>query len=449
MPDFLQTVSHILDGYRNDLADFEHTVDLLESCYAQQPSDLRQHFFDPLRSQFLSENYSHLHGRRTIHTVAIRSWARFGPADQLPSTVFALCNKWNDTETMESWARVIAPEFAHSLWSYRGRFSKYALSIVKAQCALFTSADTQTLVGSRFPASLMEVARRLDRIVEKINFERFEETVVPSGLGPSSDVVSQGFSLLDLKHEILKVVGRSRPRAINKYNLMGRPPAKGELELALGRTLSDAERNRAYRAFDELKKTNHIKPTYTDLADPENWVVLTALGEKALTSGVLDDLDHALAQVAPHLMKLRRGAWSALRSGEPHSLEQAAHSARELVDQALKIGAPDEEVQSQSWYSPDPSSTSGVTRRMRLKLLMQKYAGELSETDLRVAEKASDFVLAVNEKLIALAHSRIEPNLDEVEAAITSAEIAMRSVLTSFGGSKTAREIEGAGPDGG
>lgn len=441
MPDFGQTVARILDAYRSGLADFERTVDLLEACCAQQPEEIRQQFFELLRSQFLSEAYSHLQSRRTIHTVAIRSWARFGPADQLPNTVFALCNKWNAAETMEAWARVIAPEFTHSLWSYRGRFSKHALNVVKAQCALFTFADAPTLVGSRFPESLVEAARRLDRIVERISFDRFEETVILSGTGQTGESHSQTYSLLDLKHEILKAIGRNGTRAVNKYNLLGRPPAKGELELFLGKTLSDAERNYAYRAFDELKKTNHIKPTYTDLVDPENWVVLTDLGLKALTSGALDELDDSLAQIAPHLLKLRRGAWYALDSREPHSLEQAAHSARELIDQALKIGASDEQVQNQAWYSPDPNSTSGVTRRMRLKLLMQKHTNEVSETDLRVAEKACDFVLAVNDKLMALAHSRVELDPEEVKAAITSAEIALRSVLMSFRRPKLGMEV--------
>jgi hypothetical protein len=130
--------------------------------------------------------------------------------------------------------------------------------------------------------------------------------------------------------------------------------------------------------------------------------------------------------------QVRRGAWAAFDSGGPHSREQAAHSARELIEQVLKIGAPDEEVKAQTNYSPDATNRSGVTRCMRLTLLAEKFASGRSETDLRVSEKACDFLLAVDAKLIALAHARIEPDPEEIASAIQAAEIALKSVLLSF-----------------
>jgi len=208
--------------------------------------------------------------------------------------------------------------------------------------------------------------------------------------------------------------------------------------MALGAPLSDIERDFAYRSFDELKESGHIRPTYEDLVKPEEWVVATGSGRRAADTGALDALDDALLRIAPHLLTLRGGAWAALRRGDPHSLGQAAHSARELVDQTLKIGAPDEEVKGRPWYSPEANSSSGITRRMRLRFLVESYGGELSETDLKASECAFDFLLAVNEKLLAFSHSRGEPNEKEVEGAIVSAEIALSSVLTSFRRSKGA-----------
>ncbi len=430
-----ESINTILDGYKRELCSSDKTVELLESLSQKLLPDREHQFFDLLQSQLFSEPYSHLQSRRTVHDVVIRAWASFGPTERLPSVVFALL-RFDDREEMESSARKIAPEFVHSLWTNRTRFSRPVLDVIRAHCALFTSDQSTPLTGTQFPSSLVEAASRLEKAVDKINFERFEQTL----RNPQPSIVSgeslRGFSLFDLKLEILRVIAQSSPKAVNKYNLLGRPPAKGELELALGTTMGAAERNRAYEAFEELKKTGHIRPTYTDLNDPENWVIATEAGRRALKTGALDALDDTLCKIAPHLLKLRRGAWAGLNSGEPHSLEQAAHSARELIDQVLKIGAPDDDVRRQPWYSPDATSASGITRRMRLRFLVEKYAGELSETELRVAEKASDFVLAVDEKLKALAHSRVEPDAEEVEAAITSAEIALKSVLTSFRRSK-------------
>jgi hypothetical protein len=79
-----------------------------------------------------------------------------------------------------------------------------------------------------------------------------------------------------------------------------------------------------------------------------------------------------------------------------------------------------------------------------LKFLTEKYGGELSETEIKVSERAADFVLAVDEKLKALAHSRIEPDQEEVESAVTSAEIALKSVLTSIRKSKRAATVVNA-----
>ena len=69
---------------------------------------------------------------------------------------------------------------------------------------------------------------------------------------------------------------------------------------------------------------------------------------------------------------------------------------------------------------------------MRLKFLTEKFAGTLSESELKVTERATEYVVAVDDKLIALAHSRIEPGQDEVEQAVAAAEGALKSVLASI-----------------
>ena len=155
----------------------------------------------------------------------------------------------------------------------------------------------------------------------------------------------------------------------------------------------------------------------------------TDAGRNALQRGTLDDLDAALSAINPHLVEIRRGAWAALSSGQPDSLRQAAHSGRELIDQTLKGGASDAEVRAQPGFVPDSSSKSGVTRRMRLKLLMRKYKGSVSESDLRIVEKSCDVVEATDAKLMAHSHARTAPSRDDVKDALNTAEAALRRIL--------------------
>jgi hypothetical protein len=424
-------IYRIFEGFKAEHCSFEKAVELLESLFQSLSPNDQPQFFEILQSCLLSEDFSHPPGVRTVHQVIIRAWARFGPADRLPSIVFALL-RYDDKQRMEPWALEVAPEFIHSLYSSRHRFSTAALDVISAQCELLISEQSTELTGIRFPKGLMEVATRLANVVGKITFELFEKTLTAPRAATLPETQTLNYSIFDLKIEILRVIIQSSPRAVNKYNLLGRPPTKGELELTLGAPFSDDDRNHAYRAFDELRRSDHIRPTYADLVNPELWVVATEAGRRAVETGALDTLDEFLLKISPHLLRLRRGMWAALGRGDAHSLEQAAHSARELIDQLLKVGAPDDEIKTQSWYTPERSSATGVTRRMRLKFLTEKFAGNLSESELKVTEKATEYVVAVDDKLVALAHSRIEPRQDEVKQAVDAAEGALKSVLTSI-----------------
>jgi hypothetical protein len=181
MPDIEQNIDRIFGGYLQNLAQFDGTVELLESYYHNLSPTERTGFFDVLWRRFSSAPISHLTGKRSPHEIVIRAWARFGPADALPAHLFGALN-WSDPAQMESWAVKIGSEFIHSLFSYKVRFSKAALDQVKAQVTLITSDKSSELVGVAFPPQLQEVASRLSTAVDKINFESFQHTIV----GPRS-----------------------------------------------------------------------------------------------------------------------------------------------------------------------------------------------------------------------------------------------------------------------
>jgi hypothetical protein len=164
-------IGEILDGFRKGYAQYEETVSLLGSYFETLPPQAHQEFFETLWIQYRSEPISNLNPKRTVHALIVRAWAAFGPADSLPARLFANID-WNNPTQAESWAIVVGGEFVHSLWSYRGRFSKAALDNIKAQCALFLYGESDKLVGVRFPLQLVELAKRLDDVVGKIIFER-------------------------------------------------------------------------------------------------------------------------------------------------------------------------------------------------------------------------------------------------------------------------------------
>jgi hypothetical protein len=180
----------------------------------------------------------------------------------------------------------------------------------------------------------------------------------------------------ELKLLILRVFSKSN-YALAKYDVLGKPYTPGELERdwKVDKTFTSNERNQGRKALEELIAADFLRPTMSDLSIPDDWLEITDKGRDALTRKALDELDEVLSSIDSHLVEIRRGAWSALASSHPDSLRQAAHSGRELIDQTLKTEVPNAVITAQPNFAPDKSSKDGVTRRMRIRHLMQKHRG--------------------------------------------------------------------------
>lgn len=235
------------------------------------------------------------------------------------------------------------------------------------------------------------------------------------------------FNIRQLKFTILKALDSTNTE--HKINMIGRTSQRGTLELELQATFTAPDRRIADRAFEELKRAGLIAPTYSDIVDPESWVEITESGRDALGRGALDKLDEALLNISPHLVELRDGAWAALISSRPDSLRQAAHSARELIDQTLKEGAPDEVIKSAPDFAPDNTSRSGVTRRHRLKYLVRHHRGDVSDALIKSIDKSIDFLLAEHQRLTSQAHGRGAPDPSDVRDCLDAAEMILRKIL--------------------
>jgi len=240
-------------------------------------------------------------------------------------------------------------------------------------------------------------------------------------------IESMDLTVRSLKFTILEALSSGQRE--HKFNLIGKAYYPGGIESRLKIQFDPEHRHMAVVAFDELQAGGFIRPTYSDLVDPEAWVEITDSGQRALQRRALDALDVALSRIASNLVELREGAWAAVTAPRPDSQRQSAHSARELIDQVLKIGASDGVVRSMPGFVPDASNHSGITRRHRLKYLMIANRGAVSDSDLKVTEQACDLVLATDEKLKALAHSRASVSVDDARDALVVAEMALRKVL--------------------
>jgi hypothetical protein len=215
-----------------------------------------------------------------------------------------------------------------------------------------------------------------------------------------------GTSGKELKRALLQLLDRQA--TANKFNLLGRDFQKGDLEGHLGVEFDPNERARAAQAFEELRRDGYLQATYSDLADPENWVTITSSGKEFLGRDLKDNIDLALESISPHLVELRQGMWDAIDRTSPDAPRQAANSARELLDQLLKDGAPAE----------------CATRRERLRFLMRKNRKDdkISRSDLKVIEASCDLLEAEHGKLLGSVHSRRSVRRDEALPSVAAAE---------------------------
>jgi hypothetical protein len=257
------------------------------------------------------------------------------------------------------------------------------------------------------------------------------ENLVPIAISKVSRTDWVPLSISDLRNRITEI-SRAAPDWTELLDAVAALEANGRMQMQKWQGPSGS----AIRVpYDPLRsREQRCRSTYFCRGSFQ--LRLTHEGRKMLEQGkpteptaFPDELGLALRKLDPRLVEMRDGASAALLSRRPDSLRQAAHSARELIEQALNYAAPDAEVKAQPDFVPDTTSKTGVTRRMRLRRAMEKRGGCLSDNDLKVADAACALVLAVDDKLQALAHSRPRPREEDVRSALEAAEIALRLTL--------------------
>ncbi|KQW75627.1 hypothetical protein ASC89_22075 [Devosia sp. Root413D1] len=201
------------------------------------------------------------------------------------------------------------------------------------------------------------------------------------------------------KLAILEIYARTK--SAHRLNVLGRSYQPGPLETQLGLQFTDIERAEAARSMDQLLNDSLLRPTYTDVTDPENWLAITEAGRAALAAGATDDLEAVLSPLGQQLVDMRNGARAAFLSARPDNQRQAAFSARELLVQVLHALAPDEAVRSQPGFG-EPR----ITRKARVRYALRNKAGGYSDSTAEMVESLAGFVEALHDKLSAEAHGR-------------------------------------------
>ncbi len=119
-----------------------------------------------------------------------------------------------------------------------------------------------------------------------------------------------------------------------------------------------------------------------------------------------EKINAALLEIGSNLPEMRSGMWEALKSNDPAAARNATNLARELIDQVLKEGAPDNE-----------------NRKKRAEHLIKKYTGlDASEVDLDIIKASADLIVAEQNKTIKTAHSRNSVSIKEARSSVLSAE---------------------------
>lgn len=237
------------------------------------------------------------------------------------------------------------------------------------------------------------------------------------------------FTRHDIAIATLTVYDQIKPRPQNKTTVLGGRGGGGggDIEMALQTSFTPEERALAGNVINSLVDRALLVPTWTDLIEPENWLVITDLGTQALQTGSLDELDRLLLNIhsPDDLLQLRYGAHDAATSQHTDWQRHAATSCRELITKVLHTVSPDSEVRSDPQFREDSSAKNGITRAERIKHYLRQKQGTVSRSDMAVIEKACDLIEACYGKLSAITHT----NSHEIENLIKLTEDALYFLL--------------------
>ena len=228
----------------------------------------------------------------------------------------------------------------------------------------------------------------------------------------------------EMKLTILRLIATYHGKSVNKYNFIGRASFEGDLCREFKRAPTKEEKQLAGRAWDELVASGHLEFDYSQLVQEGSNCFLTDKGRYALGSGALDEFDSALLGINPHLVQLRDGFYEAILSHSANSVQQAANSGREFLNQTLRYMAPEEAVAKAGWFEPDANSRPPlqVNLTQKIRFALERY----EVTDEEDREFCKVLLRQASKALHGGAHAPSEPERPKIREAMVKVEMAFK-----------------------
>lgn len=187
-----------------------------------------------------------------------------------------------------------------------------------------------------------------------------------------------GISDRELAFKILNCIQQSGK--MNKGNLLRKCAGiPSHLEQFCKKDFDQSTTQRANVVLQKLERDGLIAPSFADAINPLDWMVLTESGRKAIESKCLDALDSALVSIDEGVVATRDQMWSCYHSIGQKKNFVACHAARELIDQILRVLAPNELVVNEEWFIPNLDSESKVTRGHRIEYILRRRMAQYSQ----------------------------------------------------------------------
>lgn len=153
-----------------------------------------------------------------------------------------------------------------------------------------------------------------------------------------------------------------------------------------------------------------------------------------LTSGLREErkqeIINFLKGISPHLADIYLNANENLDIISVEPERGAAGLMREIVDQTLGILAKDNEIKKQTWFVPDPTSDSGITRAHRLKYIAETKSLNNKAKEL-IEENAELFKVTVK-NLNESFHKRKQLDKEETKSFFYQAETLLKILSNSI-----------------
>jgi hypothetical protein len=161
-----------------------HTLQFLQTLFAAQDEGEQRELCEYLESSLRSEPLENRAVEGVVVNVpalSLLALASFGPIEKLVEAAFSRISSENPKEALD-WASEIGQGLRYCLPQYEDRFSDRSLEEMKSRCLSLHPVDRA------IPLPLLQSLRDLEKMIEVIELDRFEQSLRQSTKKKSAEV---------------------------------------------------------------------------------------------------------------------------------------------------------------------------------------------------------------------------------------------------------------------